>query len=466
MFLTKIKIAAVVLLTLGLLGTGVSMATQEAPAAGAVPQAAKAKPGQARTDKDLIQGVWIPQSLERGAGRSPKNMLAPIKLEFAGDKLIFRVGAESAKSTYLLRSKRRPKQIDYNHNGKTVLGIYELQADELKLCLSDPDQKRPTEFKTAEDSEQTLIVLRRQKAAKGTAVPPKDDLKGETDPAKLKQRIEQLERELAETRTQLEDTKAKLQELQADAELGRREAQRQRAAAEDERQRAERNLEKARAAAEAARRNVARFAQGGADRKLVTDDLKELALAMHAYHDTYKRFPPAAISGQDGKPLLSWRVALLPYLDEAKLYQQFKLDEPWDSKHNKKLLTKMPRVFTRLNVRPDRETTLTFFRVFTGSGTMFEGKQGARLQDIRDGTANTLLIVEAAEAVPWTKPDELPYAPGKALPKLGGLFKGGFFAATADGAVHFIPTPVDDATLRALITRAEGDVVDWEKLKK
>jgi RNA polymerase sigma-70 factor (ECF subfamily) len=470
MLLTRVKIAAAVLLTLGLLGAGAGMATQEAPAASAAPQAAKAKPGLARTDKDRIQGVWIPQSMEKGTQLAPKEFLASMKLEFAGDKFLAHGPGKNGRSeegTYTLRPKSRPKEIDVMGGGKLIPGIYELQGDELKICFTDPGQERPTEFKTAAGSEQVLLILRRQKAAKGAAAPPREDLANETDPAKLRRRIEQLQRELAETREALARTKEKLQQLQAAAELGQREAQAQRAAAEEARRRAEQELQRARAEEDAARRAAAeRAAQGGADRERVTKDLKELALAMLNYNDTYKRFPPAAISGKDGKPLLSWRVAILPFLGENDLYKQFKLDEPWDSPHNKKLLARMPRVFYPLNIQVGRGTTVSYFRVFTGPGTIFDGKQGARLQDIRDGTANTLLIVEAAEAVPWTKPDELPYAPGKALPKLGGRFKGGFFAATADGAVHILRTPVDEATLQALITRAEGDIVDWEKLSK
>src|SRR5262249_21734482 len=66
-----------------------------------------------------------------------------------------------------------------------------------------------------------------------------------------------------------------------------------------------------------------------------TNNLKQIALAMHSYHDTMGRFPPAIVRDKEGKPLYSWRVLLLPYLEQQNLYNQFKLDEPWDSEHNR-----------------------------------------------------------------------------------------------------------------------------------
>src|SRR5438093_7201056 len=80
-------------------------------------------------------------------------------------------------------------------------------------------------------------------------------------------------------------------------------------------------------------------------RQTSVNNLKQLALAMHNYHDTYGHLPPAALKNKKGKPLLSWRVALLPFVEEDKLYKEFRLDEPWDSAHNKKLLAKMPKLF-------------------------------------------------------------------------------------------------------------------------
>src|SRR5207253_5726964 len=83
-----------------------------------------------------------------------------------------------------------------------------------------------------------------------------------------------------------------------------------------------------------------------AGREELTNNLKQIAIAFHNYASAHRdHFPAAAIYSKDGKPLLSWRVALLPYLEQDNLYKQFKLDEPWDSEHNKKLIARMPKVF-------------------------------------------------------------------------------------------------------------------------
>ena len=142
---------------------------------------------------------------------------------------------------------------------------------------------------------------------------------------------------------------------------------------------------------------------------------------MENYRETHGRYPAPAIQGPDGKPLLSWPVAILPYLTEVELYQSFKLDEPWDGPHNKKLLDKMPRLFASPHPPGQAPGALTQLRIFVGKGTPSEGGQGARWEDISDGTDRTILIAEADEAVPWTKPEELPYAVDKPLPALGGV---------------------------------------------
>ncbi len=189
--------------------------------------------------------------------------------------------------------------------------------------------------------------------------------------------------------------------------------------------------------------------------------LKQLALSMHRYHDAHKELPPAAYYSKDGKPLLSWRVGLLPYLGYKELYEQFHLDEPWDSAHNKKLLAQMP---AELAFGDTAKQGLTHYQVITGKGTAFDGKQGLRLPaDFPDGTSNTILIVEAKDAVPWTKPADLPYDAKKPLPRIGGLFKDGFHVALADGAVRFVSRKISERTLRFAITRDDGQVLgaDW-----
>ncbi len=210
---------------------------------------------------------------------------------------------------------------------------------------------------------------------------------------------------------------------------------------------------------------AAECSQEAGVRAASANNLKAIGLALHSYHEAHRAFPPAALTGRDGKPLLSWRVAILPYLDQGLLYKQFKLDEPWDSPANKKLLATMPR-FYAAPVRGESDAAdVTYYRVFTGPGTVFEGPRGLRLTGISDGTANTIIVVEAGEPVPWTKPDELPYnAKQSKLPKLGGLTEGPFNVLMADGSVRQIRRNFDTRIFRAAITRNGGEAVDLDEL--
>jgi prepilin-type processing-associated H-X9-DG protein len=196
-------------------------------------------------------------------------------------------------------------------------------------------------------------------------------------------------------------------------------------------------------------------------------NLKRIGLAMHNYLATNNTFPPQFITGKQGKPLLSWRVALLPFLEEQELYNQFKLDEPWDSPHNKPLAARMPNVFAIPGARA--EPGKTFYRGFSGAGAFFDPKVkgGVDLATVTDGTSNTIGIIEARTAVPWTKPDEeIPFNPAvnardmADLPKaLGNHFPGGFNVLFLDGSVRFIKTTINPNILRALITRNGGEVI-------
>jgi hypothetical protein len=190
-----------------------------------------------------------------------------------------------------------------------------------------------------------------------------------------------------------------------------------------------------------------------------TNNLKQLALAMMNYHDTYGRFPPAFIS-ENGKPLLSWRVALLPFLEHGPVYNQFHLKEPWDSPHNKRLLRHMPKLFA-LPGSPPGMTTTTPYQVFVGAHTPWpgDGHNGLTMVNFTDGTSNTILIAEAANLVEWTKPEDMTLQPGQSPKELfgQGVKPNTSYVVMADGSTRAILlSTVSDETLRNAIDPADG----------
>ena len=186
-------------------------------------------------------------------------------------------------------------------------------------------------------------------------------------------------------------------------------------------------------------------------------NLKQIGLAMHNYHDTHRSFPAVANFDRSNRALLSWRVHILPYLEQGPLYDQFHLDEPWDSPHNKKIIGWMPEVYNSPGLKAG-EAGKTTYVVPVGAGTVFSGtKKGTSFAEIRDGTSNTIMVLDAAEkhAVVWTKPDDVAYDPAKNPLELFRRFGDSRLVSLCDGSVVRLPNDLADTTAKALFTRAE-----------
>jgi hypothetical protein len=192
-------------------------------------------------------------------------------------------------------------------------------------------------------------------------------------------------------------------------------------------------------------------------RRQSMNNLNTIAIAMHNHHDLNKHLPERAICNKNGKPLLSWRVAILPWLEANSLYKEFHLDEPWDSEHNRKLIERMPPSY----LNPDTgylHSGRTRYLAPVGENLAFPPNNAISFKDFTDGTVRTILVVEADadHAVIWTKPDDIEVDlenPTRGLTN----GKTTFNTAFTDGSTHVIPGSIKPETLRAMFTRNGGE---------
>jgi len=194
------------------------------------------------------------------------------------------------------------------------------------------------------------------------------------------------------------------------------------------------------------------------------NNLKQLGLSIHNYADQNNAMYPSYLVDKKGKPTLSWRVMMLPYVEHDALYKKFKLDEPWDSDHNLKVYkdNPMPPVFLYPGDKVEEKKTR--YRVFTGNGAGWDATGVLKFPAaFPDGLSITVAIVTAETAVPWTKPDELPFDPEKPLGKLLHFRGDRTNVCLFDGSVRAVNKKVSEKTLKAAITRAGGEVIgdDW-----
>ena len=207
-----------------------------------------------------------------------------------------------------------------------------------------------------------------------------------------------------------------------------------------------------------------------ADRQRSTNDVKVLGIASHNFNDAQGQLPlpfvprtgeqPGAVPS-DLTDRLSWRVSLLPYLEQDSLYRQFKKDEPWNSPANQPLAGTAVKAYADADAPTDPATR---YRCFYDNGAAFDTRRPARIpQSFPDGTANTILYVEGAEKVTWSRFGEYRFDPAGPLPPLGHPKRDVFAAAMADGSVRWVKKTVSPQTLKAAVTANGGEVLgpDW-----
>ena len=195
--------------------------------------------------------------------------------------------------------------------------------------------------------------------------------------------------------------------------------------------------------------------------------LNAIGLALHAYADTHGHFPPAVIQSAAGRPLYSWRVELLPFLEQDELYRRLNRKEAWDHPDNKALLAEVPAYYAPGPDDPARSGGFTRFQALVGKGGVFDPTAKTNLPAITDGSANTILLVEAGEAVHWAEPKDIEYRPGGPVPKLGNSAADTFLVVLADGSIKtLVRGNVRPADLTALFTRAGNEIVDWARLER
>ncbi|MEO1523850.1 MAG: DUF1559 domain-containing protein [Planctomycetota bacterium] len=201
-------------------------------------------------------------------------------------------------------------------------------------------------------------------------------------------------------------------------------------------------------------------AREAARRTTAANHLRQIGLAIHNYESAYQKLPFGAIRDENGKPLLSWRVAILPFIEQQALYEQFHLDEPWDSEHNRTLIDQMPLIFLDPSNMPSPGKTV--FQAPAGAGLMRdEAVKEMQFRNVLDGLSNTIMVAETSlsNAVTWTQPIDWEVDMERPLSGTGEAHSGGFNVLLGDGAVRFIAKSIDETVWRALLTRAGKEVI-------
>jgi hypothetical protein len=199
-----------------------------------------------------------------------------------------------------------------------------------------------------------------------------------------------------------------------------------------------------------------------------------LALVVANYQEANGRYPPPFVNGPDGRPWHSWRILILPYIEQSDLYKEYRLDEPWDGPNNRKLTERMPRLYAFHGSARPGNTTANYLAV-VGEETVWNGAKPVASADVADSPSTTILLVENNGAdVHWMEPRVLSLAElDLRVNSPGGISSPYESPAVVmlDGSVHRLRAELRPATLRALFTIRGGehltndDAAGWDVIE-
>jgi hypothetical protein len=199
------------------------------------------------------------------------------------------------------------------------------------------------------------------------------------------------------------------------------------------------------------------------------NNLKHITLALQNYHDAHGTFPPAYFADKNGRPMHSWRVLILPFMDEGKLYDQYDFNEPWDGPNNSKLAAKIPRVFQCPSNYGREQSQMTSYVVVVGPETAWPGEKATKLADMTDGSSNTILVVEVADSgIHWMEPRDFHVLQMSTAVNatsgqgISSKHPGIAHVSLADGSTRSVSQDWSPQTLKALLTINGGETIDWD----
>ncbi len=196
-------------------------------------------------------------------------------------------------------------------------------------------------------------------------------------------------------------------------------------------------------------------------------NLKQIALAMYGYHQAYKCFPPAYVTDAEGRPMHSWRVLVLPFIEGDNPYKRYRFEEPWDSPNNLTVANNDFSRHFRCPSHPKVDYLATNYVLIVGPHTISDGPHCRKYEEITDGSSNTIMVVEVADSgIRWTEPRDLRFDEidfrinGDKRPGIGSHHRQKVNVAMCNCAVISLADSTPPEVVKALTTIDGGEDVE------